>query len=247
VGHQVELRDGGAPPAFRATPGQVRKRQRNRCSRPGGFPGHHTQLSRGSGDTIPGMFRCVESDRPPAPGYATMNNGLRTSPRLSLLPPTWGRDQGPQFPPPNPHPLPSSLFLSLLPSKSRAAVADPSCNRMPGWTITVIRSFPNQNKASQLNVRPPKRRRPELGVYDPKPTALDYRRYRRQLRTVSIEPIAARDNVRESRNEVSAEVRRSKLPKRRMPPIAVLSFCKSKETRRSVSKWVFCNQAAQPA
>ena len=76
-----------------------------------------------------------------------MNNGLCTSPRLSLLPPAWGRDEGLQFPPPNPHPLPSSLFLSLLPSKCRAAVADPSCNRMPGWTITVVRSFPNRNKA----------------------------------------------------------------------------------------------------
>ncbi len=76
-----------------------------------------------------------------------MNNGLCTSPRLSPLLPARGRDQRPQFPPPNPHPLRSSLFLSLLPAKSRAAVADPSCNRIPGWTITLVRSFPNRNKA----------------------------------------------------------------------------------------------------
>ena len=76
-----------------------------------------------------------------------MNYGLRTSPRLSLLPPVWVQDQRPQFPPPNSQPVPSSLFLSLVPAKSGAAVADASCNRMPGWTITVIRSFPNRNKA----------------------------------------------------------------------------------------------------
>ena len=94
------------------------------------------------------MFRCVASDRPPAPGYATMNNGLCTSPRLSLLPPAWGRDPGLQFLPPSPVPF-ALLFSShfFLPSKSRAAVADHSCKRMPGWTITVFRSFPNRSKA----------------------------------------------------------------------------------------------------
>jgi hypothetical protein len=66
------------------------------------------------------MFKSDADDRPLAHGYAMKMTGLFT---------------------------PTSLFLSLLPSKSRAAVADPSCNRMPGWTITAIRSFPNRNKA----------------------------------------------------------------------------------------------------
>src|SRR5271166_3581454 len=93
------------------------------------------------------MFESDADDRPPAHGYAMTMTGIFTPTLKSLLPPAWGWDQGPQFPPPNPHLLPSSLFLSLLPSKSRAAVADPSCNRMPGWTITAVRSFPNRNKA----------------------------------------------------------------------------------------------------
>ena len=72
----------------------------------------------GSGDTIPGMFRRVASDRPPAPGYATMNNGWYTSPRLTLLPSAWGgtRSPGscPQTPPRCllPVPLSSSVKVS---------------------------------------------------------------------------------------------------------------------------------------
>lgn len=42
---------------------------------------------------------------------------------------------------------PTSLFLSLLPAESCAGVADPSCNRMPGWTITLVRLFADRNKA----------------------------------------------------------------------------------------------------
>ena len=60
------------------------------------------------------MFRCVASDRPPGPGYAMMNNGLCTSPRLSLLPPARGGTRvpcsRPQIPPTFPLPCSPHFF-----------------------------------------------------------------------------------------------------------------------------------------
>jgi hypothetical protein len=60
------------------------------------------------------MFQSDGNDRPLAHRYAMRMTGLFT---------------------------PTSLFLSLLPAKGRASVADPTCDRMLGWTIAVVRSF----------------------------------------------------------------------------------------------------------
>ncbi len=91
------------------------------------------------------MFQCVVSDRPP--GFRLGDDEQRLVHITSFVPAATRLGAGPEAPVPAPKPPPSSLFLSLLPSKSRAAVADPSCNRMPGWTITLVRSFSNRNKA----------------------------------------------------------------------------------------------------
>jgi hypothetical protein len=73
------------------------------------------------------MFESDADDRPPTHDYTMKMAGLSTA---------------------------TSLFLSVAPSKCRATVADPSCNRMPGWAITVVVCFPTEKRPSQGADRP---------------------------------------------------------------------------------------------
>ncbi len=69
---------------------------------------------------IPGMFRGVRSDQRTVSGDAYMCKGFYTSVSSLSTQGSWGRDQRPQVPPPNPRPLPSSLLFRTLLFQIRA-------------------------------------------------------------------------------------------------------------------------------
>ena len=103
--------------------GEVERRRSNPRAR---FQPSVKELIR---SVIPGMFRETESDGASATGIPLVGKGAWTSVGVAIAPGAWGRDQRPQFPPPNPHPLPSSLLFPLL-RKSSVAPADVLFYRM---------------------------------------------------------------------------------------------------------------------
>ena len=66
------------------------------------------------------MFGTDASDPALFLRYAIMGDGLFFSGCCSRFPCSWGRDQSPQFPPPSPHPLPSTLWFRSNSRSGRA-------------------------------------------------------------------------------------------------------------------------------
>ena len=74
------------------------------------------------------MFGADASDPALFFRYAIMGDGLFFSGCSSRIPSSWGRDQSPQFPPPIPHPLPSTLWFR---SNTRSGRAYGSTRKTP--------------------------------------------------------------------------------------------------------------------